>query len=112
MQLTFVLLFTLALKDSEDDLRIIRSLADPKKYGPVLGHENNARMFERLKQYRCGAVQKPAVKFLQVLPPYTWDMLKRHDNPTFGCYTVIDGFVYDLRSEPPLSSKQGVQLLT
>ncbi|KAK9771750.1 hypothetical protein SCAR479_11538 [Seiridium cardinale] len=83
---------------SKKDLETLRCLAQPSKYRETMDPTSNAQMLKKLRAYRCAFVQQRPVKWLSTLRPYTLGMLRQHDSPTFGCYTAIGGYVYDLTS--------------
>ncbi|KAI1851506.1 hypothetical protein JX265_012412 [Neoarthrinium moseri] len=53
-------------------------------------------LWEKLRQHRCALVMEYHRQPQDVLHPFTEKMLRYHDNPTYGCYTAIDGYVYDI----------------
>jgi hypothetical protein len=44
------------------------------------------------------------------LPIYTESMLRRHDNPTDGIYTAINGYIYDITGKSIDSSRKRIPI--
>lgn len=85
-----------AFETSHRDLDTLRSLADPATYGSKSSPEYRNAMLQKIEPHKCALVQNSPHSYQAQLQAFTLEMLARSDNPTYGCYTALDGYVYDL----------------
>ncbi|ETS75835.1 hypothetical protein PFICI_12779 [Pestalotiopsis fici W106-1] len=86
-------------KHSQRDLDVLRSLVNPLRYkSKNVSDTESKRMLKKIEPRKCAIVQGRPYNFMAQLRPYTLETLARCDNPTFGCYTAIGDYVYDLKT--------------